>query len=613
MIRINQIKIRNNGIKALDREELGCALKRNTAKVLRIDEEKIEKIEIIRHSIDARKKPEIYDIYLIDVTLKGIDEKKVVAKCKDKNVSLSDPVRYDFKKQVETIIEKTGDLERVESKDAQIKNKKEDNTGNREPGTGLNSDDRSVVIIGAGPAGLFCAYMLAENGYKPIVFERGADVDKRTEIVERFWKTGELNTETNVQFGEGGAGTFSDGKLNTMVKDKDGRGRAALQIFVDNGAKEDILYDAKPHIGTDILRNVVKNMREHIISLGGEVHFESVVTELLLDDKNTLTGVKVLSCNSDDNVEKVVSCKKAVLAIGHSARDTFYMLKDLGVDMEKKPFAVGFRVEHPQSVINLSHYGIAEPSSLPPAPYKLTTTVDNGRGVYSFCMCPGGYVVNASSEPGRLAVNGMSYSARDGKNANSAIIITVDPKDFGSEDVLSGVEFQRRLEEKAFELGGGKIPVEYYGDFKAAITKMSSDTQTAEKSTQSFDKELVNTNEMKTQKSFETIAPCMRGEYVFGNVHEILPDELNTCFVQGMEKFGRMIKGYNNDKALVSGVESRTSSPVRINRGQSLESVNIKGLYPCGEGAGYAGGIMSAAMDGMKVAEYVAADIGVIK
>ena len=565
MIRINQIKVHNDGENILSRDELNRVLVKHVAKTLRVGNENIDKIEIIRRSIDARKKPEIYDIYLVDVALKGVDEKKVIGKCKDKNVSISDPVKYDFEKQVRDKAKKVMSAAEI------------------------GEEDRKVVVIGAGPAGLFCAYMLAQNGFKPIVFERGADVDKRTAVVEHFWKTGELDTSTNVQFGEGGAGTFSDGKLNTMVKDKDGRGKAALQIFVDNGAQEDILYDAKPHIGTDVLRNVVKSMREHIIEYGGEVHFESTVTGLILDEKNALKGVRV----KDTQSEKEVTAKRAVLAIGHSARDTFYMLKELGAMMEKKPFAVGFRVEHPQSLINLSQYGIADPKSLPPAPYKLTTTVENGRGVYSFCMCPGGYVVNASSEPGRLAVNGMSYSARDGKNANSAIIITVDPKDFGGEDVLAGVEFQRRLEEKAYKLGEGKIPIEKYGDFKKAVLKGSQENESSKESFAMVDE----------------MTPCMRGEYVFANVHEILPDELNNCFVQGMEKFGRMIKGYNNYDALVSGVESRTSSPVRIDRGENLQSVNISGLYPCGEGAGYAGGIMSAAMDGMKVAEYVVADI----
>ena len=283
--------------------------------------------------------------------------------------------------------------------------------------------------------------------------------------------------------------------------------------------------------------------------------------------------------------------------------------------MEKKPFAVGLRVEHPQSLINKSQYGISNPKTLPPAPYKLTTTTDNGRGVYSFCMCPGGYVVNASSEQGRLAVNGMSYSKRDGNNANSAIIVTVDPMDFGSDDVLSGVEFQRKLEEKAYEIGGGKIPVEYYGDFKTAVKESDIDQncKTENKLADTSIKENSLDGQMQSTRNyadgFWPIEPCMRGDHVFADVHNIPPDELNNCFVEGMEKFGRMIKGYNDDKALLSGVESRTSSPVRITRDDNCESVNIKGLYPCGEGAGYAGGIMSAAMDGIKVAEHIAAKL----
>ncbi len=545
MIRINQIKIKNDGSRVLTAEEIYGLLSKQALKHLRITQDKLGKLEIIRHSIDARKKPDIYDIYMIDVALNGLNEEKVVKKLKDNNVSVVNPVKYKFPYDAEAM-----------------------------------SCENRPIIVGAGPAGLFCGYLLAKHGFKPLLLERGSDVDKRSEIVEHFWRTGELDERTNVQFGEGGAGTFSDGKLNTMVKDKDGRGRAALKIFVDNGAPEDILYDAKPHIGTDILRVVVRNMREKIIAWGGEVRFESEVTDLVLGQDGQISAVEV---NSER--EKLIKCNTVVLAIGHSARDTFYMLRNKKVDMKPKPFAVGFRVEHPQSLINLSQYGIAEPASLPPAPYKLTTTTDSGRGVYSFCMCPGGYVVNASSEKGRLAVNGMSYSKRDGRNANSAIIITVDPKDFGSEDVLSGVEFQRRLEEKAYEIGGGKIPVEYYGDFKNAV----------------------NGEKIKIQGCDNL--PCMRGEYVFANVHDILPKNLNDSFVEGMEKFGKMIKGYNNDEALVSGVESRTSSPVRINRGETGESLNIKGLYPCGEGAGYAGGIMSAAMDGMKIAEYVASNV----
>ena len=438
---------------------------------------------------------------------------------------------------------------------------------------------KKVIIVGSGPAGLFCGYELALHGFKPLILERGMDVDRRTEAVSKFWETGELNPSTNVQFGEGGAGTFSDGKLNTLVKDKMQRGAEVLSVFAECGAPEKIKYEAKPHIGTDILREVIKNLRNKIIDLGGAVIFESPVTDVILSEDGAVTGVKT--------PQRDYECDMLVLAIGHSARDTFYMLKDSGINMEPKPFAVGFRVEHPQEMINFSQYGMKSPKALPAAPYKLTTTTKEGRGVYSFCMCPGGYVVNASSEEGMLAVNGMSYSGRDGKNANSAIIITIDPSDFGGSDVLSGVEFQRRLEKKAFDIAGGKIPVEYYGDFKAAL----------------------NDNTDKHYINLEKITPQTKGAYHFAPVHDILPDSLNNSFVEGMENFGKMIHGFNDDHALVLGVESRTSSPVRILRTDSGESVNIKGLYPCGEGAGYAGGIMSAAMDGIRTAELIAGKV----
>ena len=557
MIRINQIKILNDGKSLRSHDELCDVLKKKAAKLLRITENDIEELVIMRQSIDARKKPQIYDVFMVDVSVKRASDKKaeekIVSKAKDKGITVTTPVVYDF-------LEKAG----VEGELPQ------------------NAADTKIAVIGSGPAGLFCAYMLASNGFKPVVFERGADVDKRQEIVEKFWETGKLDTRTNVQFGEGGAGTFSDGKLNTMVKDKDGRGRKALSLFTTFGADSKIMYDAKPHIGTDVLRNVVKNMRNEIISLGGEFRFETQVTDIVTENG----AVKALVANGEE-----IPFDVAVLAIGHSARDTFSMLKERGVLMQKKPFAVGFRVEHPQKLINLSQYGMEEPKSLPVASYKLVMNTKEGRGVYSFCMCPGGYVVNASSEEGRLAVNGMSYSKRDSENANSAIIITVDPKDFGSDDVLAGVEFQRKLEEKAYELGGGKIPVEYYEDFKNAV----------------LGDEGVSSKEAVRFR--DVCRPNTKGAYTFSNVHEILPDDLNKSFVEGMEKFGTMIKGYNSPDAIIAGVETRTSSPVRINRIENGESENINGLYPCGEGAGYAGGIMSAAMDGIKIAEFIVKNI----
>ena len=546
MIRIGQIKFEITENTTYDEEKVKKLLAIKAAKKLKISASEITGIEISKHSIDARKKPLLFDVYVADVTVKG-DEEKIVKRAKDKNIAAFAKKEYDFFKAA---------------------------------GTKPFNSDKMVVIVGAGPAGLFCGYELAKHGFKPVILERGADVDKRTEIVNNFWKDGKLNPATNVQFGEGGAGTFSDGKLNTMVKDKDGRLDRVLDIFASHGAPGRIRYESKPHIGTDILREVVKNIRNEFISLGGEIFFESQVTDIRLDHDGS---VKAAVCG-----EKEYPCDYLVLAIGHSARDTFYMLKDLGVSMQPKPFAVGFRVEHPQSLINESQYGKRDIGALSAAPYKLTTTTAEGRGVYSFCMCPGGYVVNASSEEGMLAVNGMSYSGRNGKNANSAIIITVDPKDFGTSDVLSGVEFQRGLEKKAYDLAGGKIPVEYYGDFKKAV--LGKDTCKVAVSS------LLD----------ETFSPQMKGGFEFSNVHEILPEELNKAFVEGMENFGRTIKGYNDYRALVSGVESRTSSPVRINRGNDGFSENIKGLFPCGEGAGYAGGIMSAAMDGIRIAQLLA-------
>lgn len=547
MIRINQIKINIEPDRPRSEEEVRRILGKKITKILKVKESDISKTLIVKHSIDARKKPELFDVFVVDVELAAPGEEKVVKRCGDRNVSVSHRDKYDFF---------------------------------RGEGDSDSGKDKRILIIGSGPAGLFCGYELAVNGYKPVILERGADIDTRTRMVSGFWSGEALDPETNVQFGEGGAGTFSDGKLNTVVKDKEGRGERVLDIFTQHGAPENIKYESKPHIGTDVLQRVVKNIRNRFCNAGGEIHFETKATGFELDDKGRISAVIA--------GEKRFECDYCVLAIGHSARDTFEVLHDLGISMQPKPFAVGFRVEHPQKLINRSQYGIQEAPALPAAPYKLTATTREGRGVYSFCMCPGGYVVNASSEEGHLAVNGMSYNARDGKNANSAIIITVDPADFGSEDVLAGVKFQRRLEQKAYELANGRIPVEYYKDFKSAVT--SSD----------------ETCFTDTDFPDESFAPQMKGACKFAAVHEILPQELNLAFVEGMESFGRMIRGYNDGRALISGVESRTSSPVRINRDKECVSENVGNLYPCGEGAGYAGGIMSAAMDGIRIAQMIA-------
>ena len=536
MIRIQQLNLEIPNFQTEEEFEnyQNQQLPKKIIKLLKIQPKDFISFSIVRRSLDARKKPVLFYSYIVDVTVNN--ETLVVQKNKAKNVSVIENKEYRFPKV----------------------------------NTSLQSNLRPV-IIGLGPAGLFCGYYLAKQGLKPIILERGKAVEERLKDVEEFWNTGILNTESNVQFGEGGAGTFSDGKLNTLVKDKYGRNKEVLKVFVEHGAPSKIIYDQKPHIGTDILTEVVRSMRNQMLSWGAEIHYETTMTELLRE-KDSIYGVKT-KCG------KTFLTNAVVLAIGHSARDTFQMCHEMGISMEAKSFAIGFRVEHPQKLINIGQYGEVYPDCLPTAAYKVTAKSDNGRGVYSFCMCPGGYVVNASSEEGLLAINGMSYSKRDGKNANSAIIISVNPEDFSGQGPLSGVEFQRRIEKKAYEIGKGKIPVQFYKDFK-------------------------NKSEHAGAISKDFI-PSMKGAYTFAEVNKILPEELNHSFVQGMEHFHKIIPGFADDYALVSGVESRTSSPLRILRDDNGQSVTIKGLYPCGEGAGYAGGITSAAMDGIYIAERI--------
>lgn len=533
-------------------------LLRKTADILRVPLSEIQELKIVRQSIDARKKPEVFYSYTVDVKLPK--ENKVIQKLKNNNqVSLITPIEYSF------------------------------------PKSGIANLEYPIVIIGTGPAGLFCGYYLALHGYKPILLERGKAVEDRQTDVETFWQEGVLNPQSNVQFGEGGAGTFSDGKLNTLVKDKDGRNKAVLETFVRFGAKESILYDAKPHIGTDVLCKVVKGIREEIIRLGGQVHFESQVTDIQIED-GMVKSVEI-------NGKEQLACSQIVLAIGHSARDTFSMLYEKGIPMEAKSFAVGFRVEHPQEMINESQYGQKENGVLGAAPYKVTAQTSVGRGVYSFCMCPGGYVVNASSEEGRLAVNGMSYSKRDGKNANSAIIVAVTPKDFGSEHPLAGIEFQCGLEERAYSLAKGKIPVSRYGVFHKCVEEKCTLERLMKQENCNIEQLMMQTKPL--DREIEEIAPATKGAFAWADLTSILPRECNVAFVEGMETFGRQIKGFNREDAIMLGVESRTSSPVRIHRNENLQS-EVSGLYPCGEGAGYAGGITSAAMDGMRIAEMIA-------
>lgn len=538
MIRIQQLKVEIP--MEMSKEEFHeyerQVIEKKILKSLRISGSGLLSWKIVKRSLDARKKPLLYYQYIIDLIVS--DEKKVLGKLKDNNISYYENKEYIFPYEKKGVVK------------------------------------YRPVIVGMGPAGLFCSYFLARQGFRPIILERGKPVEERIRDVEDFWNTGLLNPESNVQFGEGGAGTFSDGKLNTLVKEKYGRNKEVLSILVDNGAPEYILYENKPHIGTDILMKVVKNMREQILRWGAEIYFSTKMTQLDIQD-NKVKGVYT----STDNY---IPTNFVVLAPGHSARDTFEMCHGMKLPMEAKPFAVGFRVEHPREMIDKRQYGNRCPSCLMAAEYKVTAKAETGRGVYSFCMCPGGYVVNASSEPGRLAVNGMSYSDRAGKNSNSAIIVAVTPEDYPGEGPLAGVNFQREIEEKAFRLGKGKVPVQYYKDFKK----------------KSEHQEVVPAD----------FLPEIKGEYVFANVNEILPEKLNQSFIQGMEHFHALIPGFGDDYAVVSGVESRTSSPLRILRNEEGEA-SFEGLFPCGEGAGYAGGITSAAMDGIFIAEQIAKNI----
>lgn len=425
------------------------------------------------------------------------------------------------------------------------------------------------IVVGFGPCGMFCALTLARQGYRPIVLERGADVDTRTQAVHDFWKTGTLNTNTNVQFGEGGAGTFSDGKLTTRIGDK--LTEDILKEFVRHGAPEDILYNAMPHIGTDILKGVVKSIRQEIQELGGEIHFGTAVSDIVVQNG------AIISVRLEDGGE--LPCNALILAIGHSARDTYEMLFSHGIPMVQKPFSVGFRVEHLRSDIDQAMYGkFAGNPLLGAAPYKLSYR-ENERGCYSFCMCPGGVVVNASSEEGRLVVNGMSESARDKINSNSAICVSVTGEDFGNSHPLGGIVFQRKLEETAFSMGGGDFcaPVQRLGDFM----------------------------EDKFSKSFGKVHPSVLPGVRFANLNKLLPPQLCGFMKKGFSEFERKIKGFSHPDTLLTGVETRTSAPVRIVREGDFQSATVRGLYPAGEGAGYAGGIMSAATDGIKVARQV--------
>ena len=514
MILINNVKL------SLDTDFQN--LKTEVEKVLNI---KAEKLSLFKKSVDARRKENVH--FCCSVLVESKNEQALLKRLK--NATLYINKEYEWKK-------------------AEI------------------IPQNPPVVVGFGPCGMFCALALARAGLKPIVIERGKDADSRKRDVDEFLAGGELNPESNVQFGEGGAGTFSDGKLNSGIKDP--RCKAVLKEFVLHGANPKILTDAKPHIGTDVLVEVVKNIRKEIISLGGTVLFETKLEKI-----NTYNN-KVASITANG---KEIPCDKVILATGHSARDVFAFLKESGIEMERKPFSVGVRIEHLQEDINKALYGkFYNHPNLSAADYKLAIHLENGRGVYTFCMCPGGEVINSSSEQGGIAVNGMSYSARDGINANSAVLVGVNPDDFDGDDVLAGCEFQRQIEQKAYDVAGGSVPITTVG-------------------------QLVFGEEFEITK----VKPTVKPDYTFCDLSEIYPNFVVDSLKQGILEFDKKIKGFADKAAVLTAPETRSSSPVRILRDIDYQSVSLEGLYPAGEGAGYAGGIMSAAVDGLKIAESI--------
>ena len=547
MLRLSEIKL------PLDHDEQ--ALSAAVADRLKLPETDLLGFTVVKRSYDARKKNNILLIYQVDVALDAATEKQLLETLpKNGAVRVAPDMRYQFVARAESDFP---------------------NAGQQRP-----------IVIGFGPCGILAALVLAQMGLKPIVVERGQDVKQRTKDTWDFWRKGKLHTESNVQFGEGGAGTFSDGKLYSQVKDKRHLGRKVLTEFVKAGAPEQILTVSKPHIGTFKLVKMVENMRAEIIRLGGEIRFGSKVETVYRDapiesvgggDTGQITGVRL-------NNGEILQSRHIILAIGHSARDSFEMLLAQGVYIEPKPFSIGFRIEHPQSMIDAARFGEqAGHPILGAADYKLVHHCANGRSVYSFCMCPGGTVVAAASEEGQVVTNGMSQYSRNERNANAAIVVGITPEQDYPDHVLAGIDLQRELERLAFRLVGENYtaPAQLVGDFL----------------------------EGKPSTALGSIKPSYQPGIRLGDLSAALPDFAVAAIREAIPAFDRKIKGFASPDALLTGVETRTSSPICIKRGREFESINTAGLYPAGEGAGYAGGILSAAIDGIKVAEALALDI----